>query len=174
MKKTLVIFILVSFCGLYAFAQSAVVSSGNSFSGSDCSVSYTVGQIGYNDYSRNMLFNEGVQQPYEIYDITDETVAMQGENSAQRGTLDVEETARSISLSAYPNPTDDFLNLVVEGDDLGAMKCTVYDVSGRQISERNIFTGETRLDMGGLPPATYFVRVTEGNELLRTFKVVKK
>ena len=173
MKKILVL-LCVLIVNIGAFAQSAVVSSGNSFSGTDCSVSYTVGQIGYNDYSGNMLFNEGVQQPYEIYDITDETVAMQGENSAQRGTLDVEETTRSISLSAYPNPTDDFLNLVVEGDDLGAMKCTVYDVSGRQVSDRSIFVGETRLDMGSLPPATYFVRVTEGNELLRTFKVVKK
>ena len=76
--------IFILFCALVVavgtFAQSAVVSSGNSFSGTDCSVSYTVGQIGYNDYSGNMLFNEGVQQPYEIYDITDETVAMQGDN----------------------------------------------------------------------------------------------
>lgn len=174
MKRFYILIVLQTLFVLGLSAQNAVVSSGGDFSGTNCSISYSVGQVGYNAYEGNIRLNEGVQQPYEIYDVTEEAVALQDGNSELRGTTDMEEIVRSISLSAYPNPTDDFLNLVVDGDDLGAMKCTVYDVSGRQISERSIFVGETRLDMGGLPPATYFVRVTEGNELLRTFKVVKK
>ncbi|MBO4876153.1 MAG: T9SS type A sorting domain-containing protein, partial [Bacteroidales bacterium] len=148
----LIVFLTLLVSGLSA--QNAVVSSGGDFSGTNSSISYSVGQVGYNAYDGSIQFNEGVQQPYEIYDVTEEAVALQDGNSDLRGTTDMEEIVRSISLSAYPNPTDDFLNLVVDGDDLGAMKCTVYDVSGRQISERSIFVGETRLDMGGLPPAT--------------------
>ena len=173
MKKIFIFFsALLSSIG--AFAQTAVVSSGGDFSGTNCSISYSVGQVGYHAYTgNNISFGEGVQQPYEIYDITEEAIVLQDDNSAQRGTLEVEETTRNITLSVYPNPTDDFLNLVVDGDGLGAMKCAVYDVSGRQISDRSIYVGETSLDMGGLPPATYFVRVTDDGHILKTFKIVK-
>lgn len=172
MKKIFILFCVLAM-SIGVFAQSAVVSSGGDFSGTNSSISYSVGQVGYNAYDGSIQFNEGVQQPYEIYEITDNDPISDEITFNLRSNLESEEVASSISLSAYPNPTDDFLNLVVDGDDLGAMKCTVYDVSGRMISERSIFVGETRLDMGGLPPATYFVRVIEGNKLLRTFKVVK-
>ena len=165
MKKSIFLIILLAIC-FGAFSQSSVNASGGDFSGTSCSVSYSVGQVGYNAYAGdNISFGEGVQQPYEIYDITEEAVALQDDNSAQRGTLEVEETTRNITLSAYPNPTDDFLNLVVDGDGLGAMKCAVYDVSGRQISDRSISVGETS--------PTYFVRVTDDGRILKTFKIVK-
>ena len=154
------------------YGQNAVLTAGGDYSGTTGSVSFSVGQVGYNAYSGNILFSEGVQQPYEIYDITDifanDVIERNGGS-----LLGIDDEKPEISLSAYPNPTDDFLTLLIESNALGEMKCTVYDVSGRQISERNIFAGETRLDMSGLPPATYFVRVTDNGRILKTFKIVK-
>ena len=103
---------------IFMFGQSAVLTTGGDFSGTNCNISFSVGQVGYHAYTgSNISFGEGVQQPYEIYDITEEAIALQDDNSAQRGTLEVEETTRNITLSAYPNPTDDFLTLLVEGTD---------------------------------------------------------
>ena len=115
MKKIMILFCLLTMC-IGVFAQSAVVSSGGDFSGTSCSISYSVGQVGYNAYEGSIQFNEGVQQPYEIYEITDNDPISDEITFNLRSNLESEEVASSISLSVYPNPTDDFLNLVVFHD----------------------------------------------------------
>ncbi|MBO7572157.1 MAG: T9SS type A sorting domain-containing protein [Bacteroidales bacterium] len=171
MKKLYFLVILLALC-LGAFSQSSVNSSGGDFSGTNCNVSYSVGQVGYVAYENNLYVNEGIQQPYEIYDVTnydsDITIRRSGGE-----TLDISTEKIDILLSAYPNPTDDFLTLLVEGTD-SEMEYSVYDISGKQISARKSFWGETSIDMSALPPATYFVRVTGDGRLLKTFKIVKK
>ena len=173
MKKTFILFcILIITRGV--FAQSSVNASGGDFSNSSTSVSYSVGQVGYVEYENGISVNEGVQQPYEIYDITN--IIGESVNDAGRRNSDdilgIEEAKLEISLSAYPNPTDDYLTLLVEGTD-AEMEYSVYDISGRMLSAQKVFSGETSIDMSNLPPATYFVKVTGEEIVLKTFKIVK-
>ena len=154
--------ILILFCVLMtsigAYAQSAVSASGGESSGSGGSASYTIGQTFYsaNDEQSGQV-SEGVQQAYEIYDVTEV------QNPIELG----------ISLSAFPNPTSDFLTLHIDGDYIDGLDCTMYDISGKEIMEWQISSSETSIDMQSLPPATYFVRVTKEKNEVKTFKIVK-
>ena len=142
--------------GIGMFAQSVVTASGGDADCSSGSVSYSIGQVfcSTNAGTGGQII-EGVQQPYEIYDVTELPCAM------------------SISISAFPNPTSDFLTLSVEGDDLGTMEMAMYDISGKEVLQKRIASSETNIDMESLPSATYFVRVTKGKSEVKTFKIVK-
>ena len=154
--------ILILFCVLMtsigAYAQSAVSASGGESSGSGGTASYTIGQTFYSaNVGTSGQISEGVQQAYEIYDVTE----VQNPISA------------NISLSAFPNPTSDFLTLRIDGDYIDGLDCTMYDISGKEIMHQRIGSSETSIDMQSLPPATYFVRVTKDKNEVMTFKIVK-
>ena len=157
MKKIFILF-CVLMTGIGAYAQSAVSASGGESLGSGGSASYTIGQT---FYSTNVITNgqisEGVQQAYEIYDVTE----VQNLFTAD------------ILLSAYPNPTSDFLTLRIDGDYIDGLDCTMYDISSKEIMEWQISSSETSIDMQSLPSATYFVRVTKEKNEVKTFKIVK-
>ncbi|MBR5983679.1 MAG: T9SS type A sorting domain-containing protein [Bacteroidales bacterium] len=157
MKKIFIIF-CVQIIGIGAYAQSAVSASGGEALGSGGSSSFTIGQTFYsaNDEQSGQV-SEGVQQAYEIYDVTE----VQNPISS------------AISLSAFPNPTNNFLNLLIEGDDVSGLVCTVFDVTGKQLSVKQIVSDNTIIDMQLLSPATYFVCITKEKNEVKTFKVVK-
>jgi hypothetical protein len=157
MKKILILF-CVLMTGFGAYAQSAVSASGGESSGSGGSASYTVGQTFYSaNVGTSGQISEGVQQAYEIYDVTE----VQNPIST------------NISLSAFPNPTNDFLTLHIDGDYIDGLDCTMYDISGKEIMQMQIGSSETSIDMQSLPSATYFVRITKGKNEVKTFKIVK-
>ena len=157
MKKILILF-CVLMTGFGAYAQSAVSASGGESSGSGGSASYTVGQTFYSaNVGTSGQVSEGVQQSYEIYDVTE----VQNPLSA------------NISLSVFPNPTSDFLTLRIDGDYIDGFNCTMYDISGKEIMLQQIGSSETSIDMQSLSPATYFVRVTKDKNEVKTFKIVK-
>ena len=78
-----------------------------------------------------------------------------------------------ISLSAFPNPTSDYLTLRIESEDIEGFDCVMYDISGKEILQKQITSSETSLNVQQLPSATYFVRVTKGKNEVKTFKIVK-
>lgn len=157
MRKILILF-CVLMTGIGAFAQSAVTTSGGEASGNSGNLSYSIGQTFCSANAGSIgQINEGVQQPYEIYDVTDVQSAI----------------SEVISLSAFPNPTSDFLTLRFESDNIEGLDCAMYDISGKEILQKRITSFETSLDMNSLPSATYFVRVTKQNREVKTFKIVK-
>lgn len=141
-----------------SFAQSAVTVSGGEANGNSGSVSYSIGQTFYSaNVGSNGQVSEGVQQPYEIYDVTEVQSVISG----------------AISLSAFPNPTSDFLTLRIDGEYIDGLSCAMFDISGKEIMQQRITSSETSLDVQQLPSATYFVQVTKGKDEVKTFKVVK-
>ena len=151
----IILFVLL---GTAVFAQNAVTASGGNANGGSGSVSYTVGQTFYSaNVGTSGQISEGVQQAYEIYDVTE----VQSEISGM------------ISLTAFPNPTSDFLTWRIDSDYIDGLNCTMYDISGKEIMQIRIVSSETSIDMQSLPSSTYFVRVTKGKNEVKTFKVVK-
>ncbi|MBR5984481.1 MAG: T9SS type A sorting domain-containing protein [Bacteroidales bacterium] len=158
MNKFLILF-CVLMTSIGAYAQSAVSASGGESLGSGGTACYTIGQTFYSaNVGTNGQVSEGVQQAYEIYDVTEVQNPI----------------ALGISLSVFPNPTNDFLTLRIDGDYIDGLDCTMYDISGKEIMEWQISSSETNIDMQSLPSATYFVRVTKEKNEVKTFKVVKK
>jgi hypothetical protein len=81
--------------------------------------------------------------------------------------------AANIALSAYPKPVGDRLTLSVADTDK-ALRYTLTDNNGRALATSEIADALTEIDMANLVPAVYFLRVDDGNVMVRTFKIVKK
>ena len=139
-------------------AQTSVNVTGGNSSGSGGSVSYSVGQVTYQTHTgTNGSVAQGVQQAYEISVVT------------------AIEQAKGINLSvkAYPNPTTDYLTLEVKDFELSALSFQLYDINGKLLQREKITGNQTSIVMSNLVPASYFVKVIQGNKEVKTFKIIK-
>ena len=103
-------------------AQTSINATGGNASGSGGSVSYSVGQVVYtNNTGTNGSVAQGVQQPYEISVVT------------------AIEEAKGINLSvtAYPNPTTDYLTLSISAFDISNVSYQLYDMNGKLLQSEN-------------------------------------
>jgi hypothetical protein len=156
LKLSAVLLLGLGLTGLQA--QESVNATGGNASGSGGSVSYSVGQVAYQTHTgTNGLVAQGVQQPYEISVVT------------------AIEEAKGINLtvSAYPNPTTDYLTLEVKEYELSNLHFQLYDMNGKLLQSEKITSNQTSIVMSNLVPATYFVKVTERNKEVKTFKIIK-
>ena len=139
-------------------AQESATATGGNASGSGGSLSYSVGQVVYQTYSgTNGSVAQGVQQPFEISVVT-------GIDDAKGIRL---------MISAYPNPTTDNLTLKVESFELPNLHFQMFDMNGKLLQNEKITGNETSIVTSNFVPATYFVKVIQGNEEVKTFKIVK-
>jgi len=150
-------------------AQESVNTSGGNVSGSGGSVSYSLGQVVYTTQTgANGRVAQGVQQPYEISG----TTAITGAEGI------------SLSVSAYPNPASDYLTLEVylptrfdnaqsKQRSILSMLYLLYNSNGILIETKKLEGNQTSIDMSNLAPATYFLKISDGNRELKTFKVIK-
>jgi len=154
--KHLIVFLLISGS---IYAQEAIVTTGNDAIGAGGYVSYSVGQIA-NSYQEGASgsINQGVQQPFEIL-----VVLSTNDNFGI-----------NLSMVVYPNPTTDYLNLNIDQYNGEELTFQLYDLLGRVISQNRITGNSTRINMSGLPTATYLLTVSSGNTSVKQFRIIKK
>jgi hypothetical protein len=155
-------------------AQEAIPATGSNASGSGGSVSYTVGQVVYTTNSgTNGSVIQGVQQPYEISVVSsiEETIGI------------------NLTVTAYPNPTTDFLTLSVDNFETSNLLYQLYDTNGKLLESKKIEGNQTSIVMSNLVPDSYFLKVIQNkNEVhnvisnkvgakqfnvVKTFKIIK-
>ena len=156
LKFCTVLWLFIGLTGLQA--QNTISASGGNASGSGGSVSYSVGQIVYtSNTGTNGSAAQGVQQPYEISVVTG-----------------IEE-AKDISLEimVYPNPATDFVKLMIKNYEVENLRYQLYDINGRLLQDNKVEGNETNIVMSNFLPATYFLKVTDNNKVVKTFKIIK-
>ena len=139
-------------------AQIAIPSSGGNATGSGGTASYTFGQVVYTTISgTNGSSAQGVQQPYEISVVT------------------AIEEAKDISLEivVYPNPATDFIKLKIENFEVQKLRYQLYDINGSLLQDNKIVNNETSIIMSNYMSSTYFLKVTDNNKVVKTFKIIK-
>ena len=155
-KRLLVVILLVF--PINMMAQDAIVPSGGNGTGSNGSFSYTVGQIEYTTLvGVNGSVRQGVQQPFEV------SVGF----GAELKHINLE-------LSAYPNPTTDYLFLSVEDVTHSDFRAELYDLRGRLLRSIIIEGETTKIDMKRYEQAIYLVHVYDNNSIVKTFKIIKR
>jgi hypothetical protein len=142
--------------GLTAQAQEATLSSGGMAIGSG-SVAYSIGQIAYKTVTGSTgTVSEGVQQPFEIF------------------TLGVDNFANiNLKMMVYPNPTHGDVMLEISGLSFENLTFQLIDLQGRSIEIRKIVSENEIIKMGSLQSATYFLKVSNNNKEVKTFKIIK-
>lgn len=156
LKLSAVLLLGLGLTGLQA--QESVPATGGNASGSGGSVSYSVGQVVYTtNTGTNGSVAQGVQQAFEISVVT------------------AIEQAKGINLSvsAYPNPTNDYLTLSIGEFDISNLSYQLYDMNGKLLQNAKITGNQTSIVMSNLVPANYFVKVVQGNKEVKTFKIIK-
>ena len=156
LKLSVVLLLGLGLTGLQA--QTSVNATDGDVSGSGGSVSYSVGQVVYTTHTGTSgSVAEGVQQPYEISVVT-------GLEEAQ---------SINLSVTAYPNPTTDYLTLRIDEFEISNLSFQLYDMNGKLLQNEKITGNQTSIVMSNLLPATYFVKVIQGNKEVKTFKIIK-
>jgi len=156
--KSILILVTTFLLGYSVQAQNSVNSSGGDATGSGGTLAYSVGQVVYTtNADASGTVSQGVQQAYEIF------------------TLDVKEPIPNISLSVFPNPTVNHLNLQISDYNQEKLSYFLFDLQGKLIKDGKIKAKQTQISTSGLPSATYILYIRNKNKQnLRSFKIIKK
>lgn len=158
-KKIIGCTLLLSGLGLTGlYAQETVPASGGNATGSNGTVSYSVGQVAYTtNAGTNGSVAQGVQQPYEISVMT----------SIEQANI------ISLAFIAYPNPTVENVKLNIGNYKTDNLIYQLFDVSGKLIQNTKIESTETIIKMENLDHAAYFLKVIDNNKEVKVFKIIK-
>ena len=158
MKKITLIIVLLSSGALTAqITQDVIGTSGSTAKGGGGTLNYTIGQVGYtSETNSNGSLNGGFKQAYEISE-----------------TTGLEETNFSLEVAVYPNPTRDFLTLIVK-DLRDSHNYQITDFKGKEIVNGDLSTGLTHLDFSSYVVGIYSIKIsTNKNKSIKTFQVIK-
>jgi len=155
MKITKIFLTFASFLLLNcAYGQEEISTTGGVISGSGGSASYAVGQLTTTTLTGTTgSVNNGLLQPYEI-------VVVLG-------------LAEAIDITAYPNPTQDNVNIHAEFDKHVGLTYVLYNMNGQRLLQDDLTSKKGTIDMKDLPSDTYFLKILKKSNEIKTFKIVK-
>ena len=137
------------------------------------------------------VFTVITNQPYH-WDVTDNTYEVSGEYShtyyggAANGcdstiilklisSVSIDDNAdytEELNAVVYPNPTNDIINIVFD-EKLNVKEARCYDMYGKLVKVQVIESTESQMDMSTFANGVYLLRLNNGKEVVKTFKVVK-
>ena len=149
----------LGFALLGANAQTAspelVSSSGDSFNNTSYQLDWSIGEcITQTQSAGDYVITQGFHQ--NSYVITS-----------------VEDLRADINMSVYPNPTSDFISLKVESSKVEDLQYTITDFSGKVLQTENFAGDIEQINFTNYAVGTYFISVTENNQLIKSFKIIK-
>jgi len=158
MKRDHYFLLLVMSTSGWISAQESVIASGGTGSGGGGSNTYSIGQVAYTEINgAGFSAIQGVQQPYEIYILSND-----------------DHKDISLNIAAYPNPAISLLTLRIETAEMNHLRYKLFDFHGRLLRSEDIRNIETAIPMGTYEAATYILNVYSGQSKLKTFKIIKK
>jgi hypothetical protein len=138
-------------------SQNAITSSGGEVSGSGGSTSYTVGQVFYTTYTTTVgSVSQGVQQAFEFQILSNPAL-----------------TSVNLTAVTYPNPTKDFIILKITNKGINNLRYTLFDANGKAVASDVITKSSTQIQMKQLSIGAYILKVSQQNQSLKTFKIIK-
>ncbi len=157
MIKKLTLVACIVFATQLMYSQETIPTSGGDATGSGGSSSYTVGQLVYTTNIGSGTVSQGVQQAFEFQTLSNSEL-------------------NTINLSAimYPNPTSDYVMLKISDTALYNLSYHLVDINGKAISNGSLTNGDTQINMQQLPVGMYILKVSQNNQELKTFKIIKK
>ena len=156
MNRTNCVMIALFLFGIAIQAQEVVTTAGSYGETSSGSLSWTVGEP-------------------VIETITDGTNTLtQGFQQSKLTVTAINDLkVPGIELSVYPNPTNNFLSIEVKTDKQRDLLLSLLDLNGRLILQKKMAGNKQTINMQNYSPATYILKITEGNKEIKTYQIVK-
>ncbi len=141
--------------GVTAYAQETTLTTGGNANGNEGTVSYSIGQAIYaNASGEDGSVSQGVQQAFDVSDVT--------------GFEEVED----VNLSAFPNPTTDYVMLDIARSTEG-MTYQLFNLEGELIKESEVTQSQTQVSLAAYPTGVYLLKLINNDEELKAFKIIK-
>jgi hypothetical protein len=138
-------------------AQQIVTTAGSTLTNSNGSVSFTIGEgVASTITSGDKTLTQGFQQ------------------SNISVTSISEKKELNFSISAYPNPTTNILNLHIGKENVTGFVYMLIDINGKLITKKNLDTSVTTISFKELQSGIYILKINDGEIHLKTFKIIKK
>lgn len=138
-------------------AQNGPVSAGGEAFGTGGLLDYSIGQIDYTFQSGTEGYlNEGLQQPYDILEITG-----------------LGEAKTDLGIYLYPNPASDFASLRMETKALKGAGYVLEDLQGKLIFLEKINEELVLIPLKELTIGVYLLKIISEGALIKTFKIIK-
>jgi hypothetical protein len=156
--KVFFFLLILSFSNEIIQAQTSTAITGGNASGTDGTVTYTIGQVVYtaiNGTTGSAI--QGVQQPYEISIIT--------------GSEEVK--GIELNFTAYPNPASDYFNLKVENYNNENLSYKLFDVYGKLQENEKVSGNKTTISMINKVPGVYILKIIDNQKEIKSFKIIK-
>jgi hypothetical protein len=140
-----------------ARGQEVITSAGDFHSAGGYSVSWTIGEPVIETFtSGSTVLTQGFQQPILI------SVSI------------YENPELNFEINVFPNPTSDFLNVIIPGENYDEMQYFLFDAAGKLLDNRNIVSEQTQIMFTHMSVAVYFIKIIHGDKVLKTFRIVKQ
>ena len=143
-------------CTGQAIAPELISSSGESYSNSSGSLSWTMGEpVTATDNTGNYYLTQGFQQPSSIV-----VTAINNPPNVQR------------SVSVYPNPVTSSIYIQGEGNE--QLQIQLMDMNGKLILSKMLSNSENQLDLSAFANGVYLLKVYDTqNQFIQSVKIEK-
>lgn len=135
-------------------SPEVVATAGETFSSNSLTLDWTLGEIMTESYSGTIVLTQGFHQP-------------------DNNTTSLEDLASLFgTIKVYPNPTTDLI--VIETEQAGGLDLLLYDMTGRTVLHKNVSASSSQLNLSGLPDGTYLLRLSDGQQAIRSLRIHKQ
>jgi len=156
-SKFIIVSAIMAFISGFANAQHVISSSGSTLKNSTGSLSFTVGELVIDTK------NAGATTITQGFHQTKLTITAMNNLRKQ-----------NFSISAFPNPTNDFVNLKIEKGEIRDVEFTLFDLQGKVLSNRKIESTNTEVSFSGYNSGNYLLKVIQNGKEIQTLKIVKE
>ena len=88
-------------------------------------------------------------------------------------TSGLEET-KNLTIKTYPNPVTEQLTIVSDASSFsGAMTYKLWDTNGKLVAEKELTQSETKVDMRQMQTGVYFLKIIDGSNEVKLFRIIK-
>ena len=78
------------------------------------------------------------------------------------------------NIAAYPNPTNNKLNITHNSKTNENLTITIYDFNGRTLMRKHLKQQKNEINLQGLPAELYEIKISNSNnQLVKSFKIIK-
>lgn len=98
-------------------------------------------------------------------------------NTAKQPTGILNRPSAELLATIYPNPAADALYISLKGQatNVKELTCTVYDTKGSMVRTETTGTGSNvQISLTSLPPAQYYLHITDGKAINETHRFLKR
>lgn len=156
--KLLILIILTFGSNTMSLGQMGAVAAGGEIKSGDFVMSFSVGQPVYTNISQdNILISQGLQHP-----------------KIRLFTKIHERETDEVSFTVYPNPASENLNIDLNENNMQELKLVILSLDGKILIKEIIQESKHAVAVKDLKPGTYILLISNGNQVLSSYQIIKQ